>query len=114
MKQRALTSKAEWSKRIEEWRKSKKSAKGWCRENQIVYTTFLGWCKRLNCEDAFEPVNTPYKIAGFVELKDSQRQDSTASSAISIEYAGALIHLQANFDQETLRKCLNILRGGIC
>ncbi|MFI5343823.1 MAG: IS66 family insertion sequence element accessory protein TnpA [Chlamydiales bacterium] len=42
----------EWIHKIERWKQSGKTAWAWCRENQVVYTTFIGWCRRLEIQTA--------------------------------------------------------------
>lgn len=92
----------DWKKQILEWRQSNKSAKAWCKENKVPYTTFIGWKKRFKKAD-----EVPEK---FIELKDLPMQDP----GISLEYYGVKIHLKAGFDQSALKKCLSCLRGTIC
>ena len=36
-----------WKEKVIEWESSGKTAKVWCQENKIPYTTLLGWNDRL-------------------------------------------------------------------
>lgn len=100
----------EWVSRITHWQKSGKSARAWCQENKVVYTTFLGWCKRLqvNSNSLINPENP--SSSQFIEL----REKPVTSSGVSIQYSDVFIHLSEEFNSSTLKKCLDALRGGIC
>jgi hypothetical protein len=100
----------EWSSKIAQWRQSGKSAKAWCQENKVIYTTFLGWRDRLRRTSSSHSHRTNPSSLQFIELKEKP----TTSSGVSIECAGALIHLSAEFNSSTLKKCLEALRGGAC
>jgi hypothetical protein len=106
----------DWVNKIQLCRQSGKSAKAWCRENQIVYSTFVGWSHRLKLRGDLDSALTgdlPSKggvASSFIELKDQ----SKSISSISLECAGVYIHLSADSDETLLRKCLKVLRGGIC
>lgn len=100
----------EWVDKVHQWHRSGKSAKAWCRENQVIYTTFLGWCKRLK---SGEEANTSLEIRQkphFIELADCPK----ISSGLLLECNGIDIHLSPDFDAFTLRRCLDVLRGAPC
>ena len=100
-----------WSNKLAQWEKSGKSAKAWCQENKVIYTTFLGWRNRLR-HNSTSPANVETPAASqFIELKEEKQ---TMSSGISIECTGLLIHLSVEFNPSTLKKCLDTLRGTTC
>jgi hypothetical protein len=102
--------KLEWANKIELWKLSGKKARIWCRENQVVYTTFLGWRNRLGYNNP-KKVMPPSSIKNqFIELKDQPK----ASPEISLEHSGIMIHLKGEFDAILLQKCLVALRGLPC
>lgn len=101
--------RSEWANKIEQWKLSGKSAKAWCRENQVVYNTFLGWHKRFTQHSA-TAAHSPSVKTQFIELKDPKK----ISSGISLEYGGVTIHLEPEFDAATLEKCLTVVRGSPC
>lgn len=96
--------KQEWQATLEAWRASGKSAKAWCREQNLVYTTFLGWSHRLSKKS--KQRNT----LSFIELKDCPQP----SAGITLEYEDVLIKITSDFDQMTLARCLQALRGNVC
>jgi hypothetical protein len=100
----------EWAEKIKQWKLSGKNAQAWCRENQVIYTTFMGWCKRLEIN---KPAQNPRKQslkAQFIELKDPPK----IHPVISLEYNGVIIHLKGEFDPFLMKKCLAVLRGASC
>lgn len=104
-----ISNRLEWANKIHLWKQSGKSAKAWCKENHIIYTTFLGWCKRLESEQSVD--NSPNSLkAPFIELKNEPH----ACSGISLECDGVLIHLKAEFNASLLKRCLVVLRGAPC
>ena len=105
MSERLDAKRKEWSEKVEQWRRSAKSAQAWCRENQVVYTTFIAWRKRLklDSEDLMSYAQSP-----FIELKDKD------NSGVCLECAGVKIHLSNDFDAALLKKCLSILQGASC
>ncbi len=100
----------EWSEKIERWKLSGKSAQAWCRENQVIYTTFMGWCKRLEANKLSQTIRKPSLKAQFIELKDPPK----VHSEISLEYNEVIIHLKGEFDPSLMKKCLEVLRGTSC
>lgn len=100
-----------WKEKVLAWQASGKSVSVWCLENQISTTTFYGWRARLekSPKDLTKPKDMKVKQE-FVELKDQQSCDA----GIILEYEGVKIHLQANFDQLILKRCLDCLRGAQC
>ncbi len=112
MSRRFINRRKEWSDRVEQWIQSGKSAQAWCRENQVVYTTFMVWRKRLeldlkNFQD--QPVQKITQTP-FIELKDKAEENL----GIFLECAGIKIHLSKNFDADLLKKCISVLRGVSC
>jgi hypothetical protein len=108
-------SKEYWEIKVQEWLLSGKSARSWCKENQLVYTTFFGWYRRLkNNQKANTPSNKNsenlFPKTHFVELKNQSKADP----GIFLEYEGVKIHLSDEFDPTILKKCLNVLRGIVC
>ena len=110
MSQNRNLKKHEWSKKIERWKLSGKNAQVWCRENKVVYTTFMGWCKRFKINKSVQTIQkTPLKPQ-FIELKDQSKNHPE----ISLEYNGVIIHLKGEFDPSLMKKCLVVLRGVPC
>lgn len=78
--------RSDWADQIALWLQSGKSAKAWCRENNLVYNTFLGWHYRLNnCPASkLRQDNLAAIPPQFIELKDSHQPQP--SSGVSLEY----------------------------
>jgi hypothetical protein len=103
----------QWKDKVLEWQASGKSIRAWCLENQIPVTTFYGWKARLqkSLKDKSLAKSKAKKIKQeFIELKDPQSCDS----GLILEYEGVKIHLQSNFDQLILKRCLDCLRSTPC
>jgi hypothetical protein len=108
MSQNRNSNNREWAEKIEKWKLSGKSAQAWCRENQVIYTTFMGWRKRLEINKSSKIIRK--SSAQFIELKDQPK----AQPEISLEYNGVIIHLKGEFDSSLMKKCLAVLRGIPC
>ena len=101
-----------WKKYVLEWQKSGKKSAGWCRENNIPLTTFLGWKKRLKIGSKD---SRGMKKPEFIEIKNALSNTSiTPDSGIVLECNGVKVHLKNIFDKETLKECLDCLRGISC
>ena len=88
-----------WETRVREWEKSGKTAYAWCRDIGVPYQPFLSWRRRLS-NRPLQPVVT------FVELP----QAKSGGSGLEVDMAGAKIHLDKDFDDETLFRCLQVMR----
>lgn len=97
-----------WKEKVREWESSNKSTKEWCRENQIPYTTLLGWRARLKKSDHKKA--SIKLVTDFIELKDKPSSDP----GIILEYHGVKIQLKREFDKAVLKECLECLRGSLC
>jgi hypothetical protein len=73
--------------KIHEWQASGKSALAWCKENQIPYTTFMGWKQRFEGSQK-RPKPIVQSSKGFIELKDQPLSHSKICSGVSLEYKG--------------------------
>ena len=100
----------EWAEIIAQWKLSGKQARTWCRENQVVYTTFMGWCKRLKINNPIKTIREQPLKPQFVELKDPPK----VQPEISLEHNGIIIHIKGEFDPFLMKRCLDVLRGAPC
>lgn len=99
----------QWTSRVNQWKQSNKSARAWCRENKIVYNTFMGWVHRLNQEDKDTKNLSAKSSELFIELKETP-----GLSGITLEYQEIKIHLSSEFNEGALKRCLSVLRGARC
>lgn len=97
-----------WKEKVKEWESSNKNPKAWCKENQIPYTTLLGWRERLKKSNHNKISINPTK--NFIELKNRVPSDP----GIIIECDGVKILLRRDFDKIVLKDCLDCLRGVLC
>jgi hypothetical protein len=98
-----------WKKKILEWKASGKNARTWSKENNIPYTTLLGWKSRFDRTEK-KQLFVKQSSASFIELKDQ----TPSNSGIYLEYQQIKICLQPGFDPIVLKQCLNCLRGASC
>ena len=96
----------EWKRLVEQWEASdqKISIARWCAKQNINYNNFLYWRERF-CSNPTRKVDR----ACFQELVQSP-----LSKGIVLEYNQVRIQLSENFDAATLRKCLQVLKEGLC
>ncbi len=98
----------DWKRWVLAWKKSGSRPAAWCKENNIPYTTFLGWRNRFNKTNHKQSF-TASKTA-FIELKDRVSQDS----GVFLDYHGIKIHLEPGFNIHVLQQCIACLRGVAC
>jgi hypothetical protein len=102
-----------WQQRVLEWQASGKTILVWCQENQIPYTTFLGWKQRFENSHKGLQSNVLSSKA-FIELKNQPPANSGIYSGVTLEYHGIKICLQAGFSPAVLKQCLACLGGISC
>lgn len=99
-----------WKQKLLQWKASGKNSRAWSKENNIPYTTLLGWQRRFEKAYKNHSLKPKSSSTGFVELKDATPSDS----GISLEYHGVKICLQPGFNPVVLKQCLNCLGGVAC
>ncbi len=90
-----------WQKRIADWKQSGQSGSQWCRTNDITYSTFQYWKRRLI------PSGEEEVSGGFIEL--SGRSAAPVEAGIEIRVGQMRIQLQRDFDEATLGRLLLVL-----
>lgn len=96
-----------WKEKVLEWEASGKSAKAWCKQNKIPFTTFSGWKMRFK---KLRKNQTTEFDRPFIELKEKP----SPISGIVLECHGVKIHLEPEFNAAVLKQCLACLGGGGC
>ena len=96
-----------WKTEIKRWLASGISARKWCQENKIVYTTFLMWRNRLQRNDS-NKVKVALNRSAFVEMP---QVSGSKQNDLIIEYQGFQVRTPKNFDSETLLECLKVIRS---
>ena len=92
-----------WRGKLADWQISGKSGAQWCKEEGLSYHYFTYWKKALLVER--EPIKI---IDGFTELVD--KTSKSEGSGIKIQYDDLLLAVDINFDVETLRRLILLLR----
>jgi hypothetical protein len=91
-----------WSEKLAHWQISGKSGMEWCKEHGLSYKYFTYWKKELLVEQ------NPTEIAKqFSELVDEP--STRVSSGIRIQHEEFLLHVDIDFDAETLRRLILLL-----
>lgn len=91
-----------WSERLAHWQMSGKNGAQWCKEQKLSYQYFKYWKKELLVEQ------NPTKIAKqFSELVDEP--STNINSGIRIQHEEFLLHVDIDFDAETLRRLILLL-----
>ena len=92
-----------WSEKLAHWQMSGKNGAQWCREQKLSYQYFTYWKKELLVE------HNPTKIASqFSELIDEPSENE--GSGIKIQYEELVLRVDVDFDGETLRRLILLLR----
>ncbi|MCB1116526.1 MAG: hypothetical protein KDK71_08660 [Chlamydiia bacterium] len=95
-----------WSEKLAAWQLSGKNGAEWCREQKLSYQYFTYWKKELLVEQ------NPTTIASqFTELVDELPE--TKDSGIKIQYDDLLLHVDIDFDSETLRRLILLLQRAL-
>ena len=91
----------QWKENILKQRESGLSIASWCRQNNLAIHAFFYWRDKLFSSDPLDRTN-------FIEIP--KEKNHTSKTGIILEYQNFKIHLDAQFDTATLKKCLEVLR----
>lgn len=94
-----------WSQMVSQWEASGKNASQWCRENNVLYESFIMWRKRLKRSSSSEQNQHPF----FIELTDN-----ISKTGVELRLQGFNIALSKDFDPATLLRVLKILDQRRC
>jgi len=112
------TTEAEQRQYIDECRASGKSARAWCREKGIPYTTYGNWVKTKahasSCETA-QKVSWATVVAPAESSYDYTPQPAAASQPrIRIKSGSFEIMVEQGFDLDLLRRVLRAVSSACC
>lgn len=108
-----------WMSRIMACRESGLSDSTWCRENDIVPSTFYYWIKKLRMEACTIPAPNhdvaipfkqdvvPLRLAMDVQIPDTNK---VAATAIIIKLEGLSLEIQNGANEQTISNTINALR----
>lgn len=92
-----------WEEQLAHWQISRKDGKQWCKEQKLSYQYFTYWKKALLVEKDSREI-----ASQFTELVDEPLE--TKNSGIKIQCEDFLLHVDVDFDSETLRRLILLLQ----
>ena len=99
--------KHQWKRTILKQRESGLSINSWCDQNGVSIQGFYYWKAKLFPKPTLER-------SAFSELLDEKGPTVDKKAGIVIEYHGARILVDRQFDPLTLKQCLKLLKGVEC
>ena len=121
----ARASRAEWVKRVEQWKRSGLTAKAFAAAHGLNASSLNCWSWKLRAEERQEPTAPKRKVressrtVAFVELPIASTGQSAASepargsAALELLLAdGVRVRVQPGFDEATLKRVVRTLEGG--
>ena len=100
-----------WKKLVRDQARSGKSIREFCLEQGVLEGNFYSWRRRLRLQDREEAAEKVSKMAAVEIEKTDLRQEAQ----IEIELgAGRHVRVHAGFDEETLRRVVNVLESEGC
>lgn len=92
-----------WSEKLAQWQLSGKNGSQWCKEQKLSYQYFIYWKKVLSVEQESREI-----ASQFTELVDEPLE--TKNSGIKIQCDDLFLHVNVDFDSETLRRLILLLQ----
>lgn len=97
----------QWKRTILKQKESGLSVNSWCHQNDISVPVFYYWKTKLSPKPALGR-------SAFSELSDDKECSEDKKGGIIIEYHGARILVDRQFDPFTLKQCLKLLKEVKC
>ena len=95
----------DWKPVVEEWSRSGLSKAEYCRQHDLIYTTFATHARKHSKQGQL-----PNTAAGFVRIEAKTFQ--VRNSGIRLNIGDVEITLDTDFDQNTLSAVIGVLRAG--
>jgi hypothetical protein len=92
-----------WREKLAQWQLSGKNGSQWCREQQLSYQYFSYWKRTLLVEQDAREI-----ASQFTELVNEPLE--TKASGIKIQCDDLFLHVDVDFDSETLRRLILLLQ----
>lgn len=99
-KPKSIQKRQEWAERIRLQSESGISITQWCLNHNLSTSVFYYW-KGLLCPLFLER-------SSFTEIPIENK------GSITLEYRSLRIYLENDFDANALKRCINVLKEGIC
>lgn len=100
-----------WQSRIEECQNSSMSVKQWCQENQVAYSTYLYWARKLRTSaDPEQDIHTEEMV--FAQLPSEQEIRNVPqrrTSPVSMFLGTVRIEISSNCPQNLLHSLIEVL-----
>ena len=90
-----------WSKKIAEFKKSRKTKEEWCQKRNITIKQFNYWLRQFPRED------TPTQ---WLPVEIKQEKEISKNSAIWVKIDAATVEVQPGFDKDHLSEVLKVLK----
>ncbi len=100
-----------WQSRIEDCQNSPLSAKQWCQENQVAYSTYLYWVRKIKSEAAPEQKVLP-QAPVFAQLPSEQdilNVPQRMEAPVSMFLGTVRIEISSGCPQNLLQSLVEIL-----
>lgn len=95
-----------WKTRINDYRKSKKSAIKWCEENNISVSALKYWITKFNKEES-KCFNKPE----FVPIATAKNIDNESSASATIKFGRVSIDVLDGCKADTIKTILDVLNS---
>lgn len=98
--QEQLSKTEHWKSLVSNWTSSGKSIRKWCLENSIPINTFRYWQNKFSSQKL--------EAKAFLEIVEEKR------ASMVIRCNGFEILIDKEFDEQTLYRCLRMMRSALC
>ena len=99
----------QWQTTIKRWKKSGLSITRWCKQEGISRPSFFYWGRKLGeLPFSTRKRSSPSGPAGFIELERETR------SGIELSFGEIKIHLEEDFNKNTLKRLLEVAKEARC
>ena len=99
----------DWKKSVEEWSQSGLSKAEYCRQHDLIYTTFVTHARK-----HIQQRQLSNSAVGFVRVESKTVVEAfqDRNSGVRLNIADVEITLDADFDQNVLSTVIGVLRAG--
>lgn len=93
-----------WREQVLKQKESGLSIAEWCRSRELKASVFYYWRDRL----------FPKELDGSAFLEIIEEKKEEKGVGITLEYRGAQIYLEKEFEPGVLKRCLEVLKEVLC
>ncbi|WP_297422762.1 hypothetical protein [Clostridium sp.] len=99
-------SKEIWQTRINDYRKSKKSARKWCEENNLSVSALKYWITKFNKEES-----KSFSKPEFVPIATVENIDDESSASATIKFGRISIDVLDGCKPDTIKTIIDVLNS---